>query len=59
MHIVAMVVGALVVIAGILGFLRSLWRPLGRHGNEGTVDGLAGMPTQPTDQGGGLDGGSH
>ncbi len=56
MQTAAAVIGVLVVVAALVGFFRSLWRPPGRRGDggEGPIAGES-----VTGGHGGADGGSH
>ena len=50
METVGAIIGTLVVIAALAGFVRSLWRPPGKNGSD------SGYGTLPS---GSADGGSH
>jgi len=57
METVAMIAGAFVVVAALIGFVRVLWRPPGKSGGNG---GYGALPGESVDSGGhgGADGGS-
>jgi hypothetical protein len=58
METAAAVFGTLVVLAALVGFVRSLWRPPGKRGSDG---GEGTLPGESVNGGGhgGADGGSH
>lgn len=54
METVGAIIGTLVVVVALVGFVRSLWRPPGRGG-----DGGEGTPSGQSGDGGGHSGGGH
>jgi hypothetical protein len=57
METAATVVGALVVVAALAGFVRMLWRPPGRSGGNAGYGTLPGESVDGGGHGGGADGG--
>ena len=61
-HVVAAIIGALVVVFGVIGFVRSLWRSPGRRGG-GHNEAIAGtdmtVPGRHEGSHHGIDSGGH
>jgi hypothetical protein len=56
METAAVVIGAFVVVAALVGFIRSLWRPPGKRGGNSGYGILPGEGVDRGDHGGGHNG---